>query len=237
VIVERELHPLSVTVWSQAMISVSGMASADSFEHSDELCDLMAAMAQQDPDALFCFIEQFQAELASTVRSILGSLGRSDVSRKPAEVDFLVLSAALIVFDRAGRWQRQGALPWVWAIRAIRAEVVRWLGHPRVEFVAEFHAPRGGAGSGRAVGAGDVDLVALAEEHAEIADWLQGVRRVASDRDQRVHIEYQTQKSLGDPSPANTVAEQFGLKPANVRQIDARVRRQLQVTESTLVPW
>ncbi len=42
-----------------------------------------------------------------------------------------------------------------------------------------------------------------------------------------MHLEYQVQKALGDRSPANTVGVMFDLSPANVRQIDRRVRRKL----------
>lgn len=194
---------------------------------------LMQAMAERDSTALFRFVDEFRSDLTSTVRSILGSVGRSDVGGKPSEVDFLVLSAGLVLYDRAPRWQPGGAPPWLWANRAIRGEIVGWLGHPRVEFVAEWHAPA--VAPPMPVG-NDVNFDVLATDCAEIADWLADVRQVANERDQRIHIEYQTQKSLGDPSPAITVGAEFGLQPANIRQIDARVRSRLAET-SALVPW
>lgn len=203
------------------------MAKAQRQGGSDRLCTLMREMAERDSGALFRFVDEFQAELRSTVRSILGSVGRSDVGRKPAEVEFLVLSAGLVLYDRAPRWQVGGAPPWLWANRAIRGEIVQWLGHPRVEFVPECHAP---AIAPVTPSAHDVSFELLSNECAEVASWLVDVRRVASARDQRIHIEYQTQKALGDPSPANTVASEFGLEPANIRQIDARVRRRLAHT-------
>lgn len=200
------------------------MSRAGTKSDDGDLPRLMKAMGTDDSAALFEFVELFHGEISATVRSILGSVGRRDVSRKRAEVDFLVLSAALVIFDRASTWEKGGAAPWVWTYRAIRAEVVRWLGHPRVEYIAEVHALAGQALTSRS---SDVDLVALAAEHDEVAAWLADVRSVANERDQGVHLEYQMQKSLGDPSPAVTVGAQFGLKPANVRQIDARVRKRL----------
>jgi len=194
---------------------------------SARLCTLMQDMTAKDSEALFVFVQEFQSELSKTIRSILGSVGRRDVSSKAAEVDFLVLSAALVIFDRAARWQPGGAPPWVWANRPIRAEVVRWLGHPRVEFEAELHAS---TPTVLPVVTSDINYEVVAAQCEEVAAWLTEVRLVASERDQRVHIEYQTQKSLGDPSPAHTVAAEFGLQPANVRQIDARVRRRLTST-------
>jgi len=199
----------------------------------DPLQILMRGMAERDSGALFKFVDEFRSELTSTVRSILGSVGRSDVGASQSDVDFLVLSAALVLYDRAPRWQPGGAPPWLWANRAIRAEIVTWLGHPRVEFVAEWHAPRA---TQSMVCVSDVNFDVLADSCREVADWLADVKQVANERDQRIHIEYQTQKSLGDPSPANTVAAEFGLQPANIRQIDARVRRRL-AERSALVPW
>jgi len=189
------------------------------------LAERMADMASGESDALFRFIDEFRPDLTTSVRSTLGSLGRSDVTAKPADLEFLVLSAALVLFDRADRWCSGGAPPWIWAARAIRAEIVQWLGHPRVEFVADRHARTVG---GAVAAPADVRLDELAERHDGVAMWLAAVRDVAGERDRSVHLEYQTQKSLGDPSPANTVAAQFGLTPANVRQIDARIRRRLR---------
>ena len=209
------------------------MGKAENHDSGERLLTLMGEMAAGDSGALFQFVDDFRIELTSMVRSILGSVGRSDVARKSAEVDFLVLSAGLVLFDRARGWQPGGAPPWLWANRAIRGEIVRWLGHPRVEFVPEWHAP---APVGSAATVSDVNFDVLADECDEVATWLAGVRSVASERDQQIHIEYQTQKSLGDPSPAHTVGAQFDLQPANIRQIDARVRRRLAET-SSLVPW
>lgn len=200
------------------------MANTRAARRNGELCELMEAMAQRDSTALFTFIERFDTELRSTVRSILGSVGRRDAGWRPADVEFLVLSAGLVVYDRAPRWDNEGAVPWLWAIRAIRGEVVRWLGHPRVEFIGEFHAPLVKDVSG---GCEDVSYRDLVGRSDEIAGWIEAVQQITSERNADVHIEYQTQKSLGDPSPAHTVGQQFGLQPANVRQIDRRVRRQL----------
>jgi hypothetical protein len=53
------------------------------------------------------------------------------------------------------------------------------------------------------------------------------VRSVGSTRDQDIFIQYRLQKGLGDPSPAHAVAAEFGVSPANVRQIDCRMRRRV----------
>ena len=185
----------------------------------------MEAMAAGDRMALFEFVDTFRLELASTVRGIVASLHRHDVARRPADIDFLVMSAALVIYDRADGWAADGALPWSWAYRPIRAEVVAWLGHPRVELLPDCHdtvRPADLTASGS-----DVDLRKLAEEHEPIRRWLAKLLDVPSERDRAVHTEYQIQKLLGDRSPAHTVADMFNLTPANVRQIDLRVRRRL----------
>jgi len=209
------------------------MGNTATLRRNEELCALMEAMAQGDSGALFTFVNRFRPELTSTVRSILGSVGRRDVGARPADIEFLVLSAGIVVYDRAPRWNSEGAAPWLWAIRAIRGEIVQWLGHPRVEFVAEWHS----APEAVAAGGSDITYRDLAARNEEIAAWIAAVQQVTSERNADVHIEYQTQKSLGDPSPANTVGRQFNLQPANVRQIDRRVRRQLgQLHEASVNP-
>ena len=209
------------------------MGNTATLRRNEELCALMGAMAQGDSGALFTFVDRFRPELTSTVRSILGSVGRRDVGARPADIEFLVLSAGIVVYDRSARWNREGAVPWLWAIRAIRGEIVQWLGHPRVEFVAEWHS----GPEAVATGSSDITYRDLAARNEEIAAWIEAAQQVTSARNADVHIEYQTQKSLGDPSPANTVGRQFNLQPANVRQIDRRVRRQLgQLHEASVNP-
>lgn len=187
------------------------------------LVRLMASMATGDPAALFPFIDEFGNELAGTVRRLLMSLNRPDVLRKNEDVDYLVQSAAFVLFDRSPSWDPAGALPWTWAERAIRAEIVRWLGHPAVEWDDRSH---GEADVGLPVMV-TPDLVDLAGDHVELAQLLSALTAVASERDAKVHLEYQAQKALGDRSPANTVGEMLGLSPSNIRQIDRRVRQRL----------
>lgn len=96
--------------------------------------ELMAGMAAGDPDALFVFVDEFGPRLAGVVGQQLRSYGRRDVAGDPDQLAFLVHSAALAVFDRAGGWRTDGARPWTWAARAIRHEVDRYLGHPSVAY-------------------------------------------------------------------------------------------------------
>jgi len=187
-----------------------------------ELARLMALMAVGDHAALFPFINEFGAELAGTVRRLLVSLNRPDVARNREDVDYLVQSTAFVLFDRSAAWDPQGALPWTWAERAIRAEIVRWLGHPAVEWDNQTH----GTTQVDAVMV-TPDLIDLADDHNEVKQLLIALKAIASERDAQVHLEYQVQKALGDRSPANTVGAMFDLSPANVRQVDRRVRQKL----------
>ena len=189
------------------------------------LARLMADLAKGDVAALYPFIDEFGDRLAAMVRGILREFGRPDVAGDRGDVDYLVQSAALVILDRASAWDPQGgALPWNWARRAIRAEVVGFLGHPSVELhdtdleLSELMLPAGAA---------DIDFAELERAYPLVRLLVRAVREVASPRDAEVHLEYQTQKRGGDPSPAHTVAEMFGLSPDNVRQIDLRVRRKL----------
>jgi len=184
----------------------------------------MKRMAAGDGAAPFELLASYYESLAKSVCSILHAVGRRDVASRRAEVDYLVQGAALVLFDRAAGWRSDGALPWVWAYASIRAEVVAWIGHPSVEFEPRFHVMRS---CDNDLDSSDIDLRELAVVHGEIADWLRAVDVVANERDREVHLEYQVQKHLGDRSPAHTVSAMFSLSPANVRQIDTRVRRRL----------
>ena len=203
----------------------SGTAKRDDVS-SEAVAPLMAAMAEGSPDALFELIDRFRPELERVVGGILSSLHRSDVARSPSEVASLVVSAGFVLFARAPGWRSDGALPWVWAYRSIRQAIVADIGHPSVEFdPARFEEPSAPVQSAREHG---IDLIDLSERHDGIAAWVAAVEDVANERDQGVHLEYQMQKRLGDPSPAITVADMFKLSPDNVRQIDRRVRQRLE---------
>lgn len=193
------------------------------------LAELMGKIAAQngaapDSTALVQLVAEFGDHLARSVGGIAKSLGRGDLLRSAADRDYLVWSAAIVLFDRAKNWDPAGSLPWVWAYRSIRAEVVAWIGHPSVAFDPRIHVRESCDTDGSGA---DIDLRALACQHEEVAQWFSAVGEVASERDRLVHLEYQTQKHLGDRSPAHTVSNMFGLSPANVRQIDTRVRRRL----------
>ena len=190
------------------------------------LDELMGWMAAGDGAATFAFIDEFGGELARVVRSILRTYGRTDLLRSPEEVDFLVQSAALVIFDRASAWKPGGAPPWVWARLAIRAAVVRDIGHATVDLDDErgVEATREQE-EGPAPAAVDVDLDDLAARHEGFRRFRHAVACVANERDRHVVEQFLVQQSSHDPSPSHTVAAETGLSSDNVRQIVSRTRR------------
>lgn len=188
----------------------------------------MARMAAGDAAFLFTFAQRFGSHVQRVVRDCLSEMGRDDVLRDEDEVQSLVLDACYVIYDRASGWKPGGALPWRWARLAIRAEISRAVGHRTVrgedgDFeTTEVDPP--GAGNDAL---GPDDFAELARRHPTVALLADLVRSVGSPRDQRIFIQYRLQKGLGDPSPAHVVAAEFGVSPANVRQIDCRMRRRV----------
>lgn len=212
--------------------------------------ELMADMAAGDSDAVWQLVDEFGSVLRASVLRLVTEWGRRDVAVDESEIQGLVCDVALMLFERASAWDPEGgALPWTWAERAIRSLVAAHLGHQRVggdpgrvfeaqlEVVTSSCSIGVGTGDSSATGGGDrsslEELRDLADAREAIALLLSGIEQVASERDQAVHTEYRLQRRLGDPNPADTVAALLDLNPANVRQIDSRVRRRMRdLTES-----
>jgi hypothetical protein len=202
-------------------------------EDREVLEQCMERMAAGDPAFLFTFARHFAPHVANVVRRHLVEMGRREVLADRDEIDALVIDACDVIYSRASGWQRDGALPWTWADRAIRSEVARAIGHRTVPAEADDDLA-----SERApvplLHSNDVDdFDALARRHPVVALLADAVARAGSARDQRVFVEYRLQKELGDPSPSHVVGREFGLTPANVRQIDCRMRRKLAAIIAT----
>ena len=198
----------------------------------DELAWLMAAMAD-DQAMVIPFVAEFGDQLASTVRAHLCRFGRRDLARDHDEVTGLVWDVALFLQARAGAWAPGGARPWNWARRGIAKLVADAIGHARadVDLEALDHTraeiERGSAPDPVAPSI-EVDLADLVGE-PRVALLRRALEAIdCRRRDRLVHVEYRLQWAYGDPSPANTVGELFGLRPDHVRQIDRRVRTRLQ---------
>lgn len=197
-------------------------------DDDDFLADCMARLAAGDTAFVFTFHQHYGARLEGVVRSILRDMGRIDVARDIDEVGAMALDACLLIADRASGWKVGGAKPWTWAFRAIRSQVASSIGHRVVE-LGERDWSDGEAGSPAStvayltVGSRALDeLGALITRHPRVGLLDRAIRAVGQERDQRVYWEYRIQQGMGDPSPAHTVADEFGLNSANVRQIARR---------------
>ncbi len=192
--------------------------------------ETMCRLGTGDAAAVWSLIDDFGDDLAKVARSIVSAAGRRDVLDDPGRVEGIVVDIALHLFHDAAAWDPQGgALPWVWARRAIEKIVYADLGHRSVELDELVRDHRGAAPAAPSmVIEVDSTLAVIAERDEAVAKLVEAISLVGSPRDAAVHTEYRIQHAAGDPSPANTVAEEFGLQPANVRQIDGRMRRKLR---------
>ena len=192
--------------------------------------ETMCRLGAGDAAAVWSLIDDFGDDLAKVARTIISATGRRDVLDDPGRVEGIVVDIALHLFQEAHAWDPQGgALPWVWARRAIEKIVYADLGHRSVELddLARDHSGAAPAAPSLVVEV-DATLAVIAERDEAVAKLVEAISLVGSPRDAAVHTEYRIQHAAGDPSPANTVAESFGLRPANVRQIDGRMKRKLR---------
>jgi hypothetical protein len=113
----------------------------------------------------------------------------------------------------------------VWAANAIRSAVAREIGHALVDVDdARFENEPVDAGSA----GGRLDLDDLASRDPRFGLFREAVALATTQRDRDVAEQYLIQQALGDPSPSHTVAAEFDLSSANVRQIVCRVRRRVR---------
>ena len=191
-----------------------------------ELAEVMSAIAAGDQAAVFTLRERFEPELTRAVRTISS---HRQARLGPAEVADIVVDVVLDLAELAGSWKPGGAPPWVWARHRVAAVVDRHIGQyastierADLEPVAEPPAP---AGHEPEV----LDLLErMAPDHPGLSKFRQALLVVASGRDRVIFLEFAVQVSLGDPSPANTVARLHGLRPDAVRQQCRRVRLRMQ---------
>ncbi len=200
-------------------------------DQRQRVVELMAAMAGGDGRAVFALVDEFGDGLRSGVRGQLRAYGRADLLRDPDEVAHLVLTAAFEIHDRAASWQPAGAPPWVWAASAIRAAIALEIGHPCAD-VDPDRLLEADAVDLVADQVDDVDLDALAGREPRFDLFRRAVQASTTHRDQAVVEQYLVQQALGDPSPSHTVAAEFELNPACVRQVVARARRRVRALQA-----
>lgn len=197
----------------------------------DPLDALMAAMADGDLAALWAFHETFEPKLRAVVLANVRSMHRADIVRDSERIDSLTADAAVVIFDRAAGWKPGGARPWNWAARAIRSMIAAEIGHRSVELGTD-DSLEGEAGGAPVVSDADLTIESVVARHPALGPLGDAWRSVSSDRDQEAAWLFRVQKVNGDPSPARTVADEFGITPANARKIHQR-----HVTRVTDVVW
>ena len=194
----------------------------------ERLVEVMARMAGGDRAAVFTLYVDYGDHVAALMRRELRRLGVQHV--EPDELDGLVLDGCLALSDRAGAWNPEGgALPWNWAGRRLASIAQRWVGQ---------HADP----------LDDHDVVAAEQLRAigDEPDGLEVFARLApchdgcallieafdhgrvKPRDRAILLEVKLQTEAGDPSPAITVARDYGLKPDAVRQVVKRTLDRLR---------
>ncbi len=189
-------------------------------EFEDPLPPMMAGMAEGDPAFLFAFVDVYGEKVRWVVRGILADMGRRDLLASTDELDGLTLDACEVIFRRASGWRPGGAKPWTWAFKAIRAEVVRSIGHRVVELQGDedIDGEAGSRDDNAVVDLTGDDLGVLMQRHAAVRLLDAAIRSVGTAAVQDLYWEYRIQQGLGDPSPAHTVGRRVGKTPMAVRQ-------------------
>jgi hypothetical protein len=199
-------------------------------ERFERLVEIMTAMADGDQAAPIMLYTEFGDHVAGAVRRELTHLHHTDITAE--DLDGLVIDACLALADCAAAWRPGGgALPWNWAARRIGALASAWVGVYADPYDPAVHDQP--ADAQVQVLDGDVEdldvLAGLGHSHPLCALLAEALARVATPRDQALVVGVRVQQSLGDPSPAVTLADQWGLRPEAVRQAVKRATDRLRV--------
>lgn len=199
--------------------------TADPATTPTPLPELMARLAIGDGVAVFELLEGYRVQIRATVARLLRRLeARADV----ALFDELVVEAVLVVAEVAGSWRVDGgALPWVWAERRIYGRIAAYVGQYAVEFDGERDGAADASATNTAVAIEENEwetLAALAARDERVALLHAALAEVTTMRQRMILLAYEALKSDGDPSPSHTLAAEFELTPANVRQIVRRTK-------------
>lgn len=195
----------------------------------NQLVEVMDALARGDRAAVFVLYKEFGGMIGAALRRELRALGVERI--RPDELDELVIDACFEIHDCAGAWRSTGgALPWTWAARRLRNVVSRYLG---VRAGALDDAGLGALEAAPAApGAPEPDEVSVLSALAVLDDRCallhQALASVASERDRALVLQVKVQASLGDPSPAVTVANRNAMRPDAVRQAVKRTLDRLR---------
>lgn len=201
----------------------------------------MRRMAGGDPAAVVMLYKEFGEPMRAAVSRHARAMGATHLTLE--DIDGLAFDVADDLRTVAAAWDPAGgALPWNWAEKRVRTLVRSRIGQYADSWDDERHGaefieigPGDDEGLGSGVGA-DLDeellLARLAELDDRCALLREGLELVASARDRGVFLLAELQQAMGDPSPANTVAESFAMSPAAVRKAVQRVRDRLAALAS-----
>lgn len=189
---------------------------------------VMASLAADPTDtaAFDALYDGFGDVIRGCLRRHLRELGVMAVSSD--DLDGLALDVVFELCDLAGAWRPDGgALPWNWAWSRLRRLASEHVGQHADPLDDEHHdlvdpgSPLAGS-DGRTA-----REIAASCNHPALSGLVADLGAVASDRDVEVWLEHTLQKAHGDPSPANTIARERGLKPDAVRQIVCRTKKKV----------
>ena len=154
----------------------------------------------------------------------------------PDDLQSLVLDACMELRKVAAGWHPGGSLPWWWAEGRIRALVNGWVGVHADPIDDHLGAIEN---DDRVVASALEESVA--ETFARLVEEVPIVGLVAlaakAARVDEVSLlclfDYRIQQDQGDPSPAHTLAERYGVSPEALRQRVCRGRRRLREVVAT----
>lgn len=190
---------------------------------------IMARLAAGDTAAVFTLSEHHGHRVAGVVRRQLRRCGFHDVSRE--DLQSLVIDACMELLAVAPAWRPGGALPWWWAEGRIRSLVNRWVGvhaDPLDDHWSDSDS--GGEPVAACTEASIAETFArLVDEHPLVGLVAEAARAARLDDTVLVCLlDYRIQQDQGDPSPAHTLADRYGVSPDALRQRVSRGRRRLR---------
>ena len=194
----------------------------------------MARLVEGDPAAVFTLAEHHGHRVAGVVRRQLRRCGVDDIGVD--DLQSLVIDACLELRDVAGAWRPGGALPWWWAEGRIRAVVNGWVG-VHADSLDDHWAvvEEGDVEHARSVEDSVAETFARLVREVPLVGLVAEAARAAKVDDVALVciLDYCIQQDQGDPSPAHTLAERYGVSPETLRQRICRSRRRLrQVVET-----
>jgi hypothetical protein len=195
---------------------------------------IMGRLVEGDPAAVFTLVEHHGHRVAGVIRRQLRRCGVDDISAD--DLQSLVIDSCLELREVAGAWRPGGALPWWWAEGRIRAVVNGWVGVHADSLEDHWAAAEEGDVSyARSAEDSVAETFARLVREVPMVGLVAEAARAAKVDDVALVciLDYCIQQDQGDPSPAHTLADRYGVSPETLRQRICRSRRRLrQVVES-----